>query len=78
VATQDSWHAGQGTLAMYPKKSAIWPVHSFPETANKNQNYQITLLSFLKKSKKLSSLLAQPNLHWASLKTDYNIIIISL
>jgi hypothetical protein len=26
-----------GTLAMYPKKTAIWPVHSFPETANKNQ-----------------------------------------
>ncbi len=32
-----------GMLAMYPKKSAIWPVHSFPETANKNQ---ITLLLF--------------------------------
>jgi hypothetical protein len=22
---------------MYPKESAIWPVRSFPETANKNQ-----------------------------------------
>ncbi len=26
-----------GRLAMYPQKSAIWPVCSFPETANKNQ-----------------------------------------
>ncbi len=51
-----------------PQKSAIWPVRSFPETANKNR---ITSL-FKKKLKKLSSSLAQPNLCRASLKTDYN------
>jgi hypothetical protein len=32
---------GSGTLAMYPKKSAIWPVPSFPETGHNNQ---ITIL----------------------------------
>ncbi len=54
---------------MYPKKSAIWPVHSLPETANKNQ---ITLLLLLLLLLKMSSYIAQPNLLLASLKTGYN------
>jgi hypothetical protein len=58
-----------GTLTMYPKKSAIWPVHSLPETANKNQ---ITLLLLLLLLLKMSSYIAQPNLLLASLKTGYN------
>jgi hypothetical protein len=56
---------------MYPQKSAIWPVRSFPETANK---IQMTLLFSQIDKIKMSSLLAQPYLRQASLKTDYKSI----
>jgi hypothetical protein len=53
---------------MYPKKSAIWPVPSFPETGHKNQK---TFL-FGKKLSFLNQARWQPNLSGASLKPEYN------